>query len=261
MEDVNMQKRNLFSKCLIITLITCFILLFQPLHRNQLIKFIAWAGNTGWSDAFGSSQGGTSPPATRSGGSGSGWNTGFDNQNSSPDSYNQPSPKRDQYEKTNSDQREETSSHPQTQEKSAQTDTEQISGTESSTTAEELLILFNLPAIIANTSEKSIELLIKQSPDAKTYADIFREFGIRYLTWDNLKRPIIKRYTESFSNRELQQLKTFFSSATGKKYIQKSNTLMLETTQDIQKTILSYQEDLKRMIVEKELEKFEEQEQ
>ena len=256
-----MQKRNLAPQCIIITLFTCFLLLFQPLIKNQLIQATAWAGNTRWSDAFGNSQGGTPPPATRSGGSGNSWNTGFDNQSNSPGSYNQPSLKRDQYEKPDSYQREETTSHPQVQEKSVRTATKQVSGTEAAITAEELLILFNLPAIITNTSEKSIELLIKQSPDAKTYADIFREFGIRYLTWENLKRPIIKRYTESFCNRELQQLKTFFSSATGKKYIQESNTLMLETTRDIQKTILSYQEDLKRMIVEKELEKLEKQEQ
>ena len=254
-----MLKRNFIPQCIVITLVACFLLLSQPLIKNQLIQSTAWAANTKWSDAFGSSQGGTPPPATRSGGSGNSWNTGFDNQNSSPGSYNQPSPKREQYKKPDSYQREETSSHSQTQEKSAQTDTEQISGTESSTTAEELLILFNLPAIIANTSEKSIELLIKQSPDAKTYADIFREFGKRYLSWENLKKPMIKRYTETFTNRELQQLKTFFSSATGKKYIQKSNTLMQETTLDIQKTILSYQEDLKRMIVEEELGKIKKQ--
>ena len=254
-----MRKRNFITQCIVITLVAGFLLLFQPLQKKQLTKSTAWAGDTRWSDAFGSSQGGTPPPATRPGGSGNSWNTGFDNQNNSPDSYNQPSPKRDRYKKPDSYQREETTSHPQIQEKSVQTAAKQVSGTETATTAEELLILFNLPAIIANTSEKSIELLIKQSPDAKTYADIFREFGKRYLTWENLKKPMIKRYTETFTNRELQQLKTFFSSATGKKYIQKSNTLMQETTLDIQKIILSYQEDLKRMIVEEELGKIKKQ--
>ena len=254
-----MRKRNFITQCIVATLVAGFLLLFQPLPKKQLTKSTAWAGDTRWSDAFGSSQGGTPPPATRSGGSGNSWNTGFDNQSNSPGSYNQPSPKRDQYEKPDSYQREETTSHPQIQEKSVRTATKQVSDTETATTAEELLTLFNLPAIIANTSEKSIELLIKQSPDAKTYADIFREFGKRYLTWENLKKPMIKRYTDTFTNRELQQLKTFFSSATGKKYIQKSNTLMQETTLDIQKTILSYQEDLKRMIVEEELGKIKKQ--
>ena len=170
-----MQKRNFVPKCLVITLIVSFLLLFQAPIKNHDIQSTAWA--------------------------------------------------------------------------------EQLSDTDSSTIAEELLILFNLPAIVANTSEKSIELLIEQSPDAEAYADVIREFAKRYLTWENLKASMIKRYTESFNKQELQQLKTFFSSAVGKKYIQKSETLMLETTQDITETILSSREDLQRMIIEKELEK------
>jgi len=112
-----------------------------------------------------------------------------------------------------------------------------------------------MPAIVANTAKKSIEYLVKHSPDAKAYAPIFREFGARYLTWENLKKPIIKHYVETFDIEELEQLKTFFSSPVGKKYIRKSNQLMLETTRDIEKTILSYQEHLRRMIVEEELKK------
>ena len=254
-----MQKRNLTPQCLVISLVTCFLLLSQPLIKSQFIQATAWAGNTKWSDAFGSSQGGTPPPTTRSGGSESGWNTGFDNQNNSPDSYNQPVPKRDRYEQPNSNQREETSSHSQTQEKSVQTDSDEVSAADSSTTAEDLLILFGLPAIIEETTEQSIEFLIKRSPEAALYADVYREFGKRYLTWENLKEPMIKRYTESFSSQELQQLKIFFSSATGKKYSQKSYKLIQETTQDIQKCLLSYQEDLKRMIVEKEIAQFNKQ--
>ena len=253
-----MQKRNFTPQCIVITFVTCF-LLFHPPIKNQPIQSTAWAGNTEWSDAFSSSPEKSSPAAQKPATYGNSRNKRYDNQSNSPDSYNQPSTKRNQYEKPDSYQSEVTTSHPQIQEKSVQTASKQVSDTEAATTAEELLTLFNLPAIIANTSEKSIELLIKQSPDAKTYADIFREFGKRYLTWENLKKPMIKRYTETFTNRELQQLKTFFSSATGKKYIQKSNTLMQETTLDIQKTILSYQEDLKRMIVEKELGEFKKQ--
>ncbi len=125
--------------------------------------------------------------------------------------------------------------------------------------AEDLLVLFNLPAIVAEVAEKSMELLIKESPDAKTYEDVFKEFGKRYLIWENLKKPIIKTYTNIFSKRELLQLKTFFSSSIGRKYIQKSTNLMQKATLDIQRTIFSYQEYLKRMIVEKELRKFKDQ--
>ncbi|MCD6533917.1 MAG: DUF2059 domain-containing protein [Deltaproteobacteria bacterium] len=235
-----MQKRNSVAKCLVITLIVSFLLFFQAPIKDHRLQSNAWAGEQKWSDAFGSSQGRT-PSVKRD------------------DSFDRPSPRREQYEKPWAEQTDESANHRQTQEKSVQTDSEQVSAADSSTTAEELLILFDLPAIIEETTEQSIEFLIKRSPDAAMYADVYREFGKYYLTWENLKEPMIKRYTESFSSQELQQLKIFFSSAIGKKYTQKSYKLIQETTQDIQKCLLSYQEELKRMIVEKEIAQFNKQ--
>jgi len=124
-----MQIRNFFSTCTVISLFTCFFLLSLPLLKDQLFQSTAWGGNQGWSDAFGSSQERT-PSSGKSDQSGGGWNTVIDNQSSSPEAFDQPSPARDRYEKPNIEQREEPPSHPQNQEKSVQTDTEQISNTE-----------------------------------------------------------------------------------------------------------------------------------
>ena len=104
-----MQIRIFISKYIIISLLTCFFLLFQPPIKNCNIQSITWAGDQGWSDAFGNSQGKKSPSVTQSGGSESGWNTVIDNQNSSPHSFEQPLPKK---------------------EKSVQTDPKQISAEE-----------------------------------------------------------------------------------------------------------------------------------
>ncbi len=82
-----MRKRNFLSKYIAITLLTCFLLLFQPPTKNQLIQSPAWAGNTGWSDAFGTPSGesSTSPkkPATSRGG----WNTVIDDDRYNPIVY------------------------------------------------------------------------------------------------------------------------------------------------------------------------------
>ncbi len=103
-----MRKRNFLPKCISITLLTCFLLLFQPPTKTQLIQSTAWAGNPGWSDAFGgSSQGKGSHSGTKPGASGGGWNTVIDNQSSSPDAFDQPSPGRGRYTKPNIDQKEE----------------------------------------------------------------------------------------------------------------------------------------------------------
>ncbi len=82
-----MRKRNFLSKYIAITLLTCFLLLFQPPTKNQLIQSPAWAGNTGWSDAFGSSPGKSSPEARKPAASGGGWNTVIDDDRYNPIVY------------------------------------------------------------------------------------------------------------------------------------------------------------------------------
>jgi len=253
-----MRKINLRLRCSTMALVTVFIFLFHPVGSNRFSQSVVWAGNAGWSDAFGNnSQGGSSSERPRPGASADNWNNNSD-RNRPSGSLEPPAPQREDYERESSDPQENPAAQSQTLQETAEKAVRQNSTAEAKT-AEELLILFNLPVVITNTSEESIEVLIKNSPDAAAYADIFREFGKRYLTWENLKEPIIKRYTETFSSRDLQQLKTFFSSDVGKKYVQKSGQLMQETTRDLEKTILSFQEELKRMIVARELEKFSKQ--
>ena len=82
-----MQKRNFLSKCIVIALITCFLLLFQPLTKNQLIQSPAWAGNSGWSDAFGTPSGKSSTSSGKPATSGGGWNTVIDDDRYNPVVY------------------------------------------------------------------------------------------------------------------------------------------------------------------------------
>lgn len=121
--------------------------------------------------------------------------------------------------------------------------------------AENLLKLFNMPEVTSKMVEKTVEIEINSSADTKVYANLIRMFAKKYLTWENLKKPMIKSYTDSFTLRELQDLNTFFASSTGKKFTDKSPELGKAMRQSIQTSILSYQGKLQEMIVEAELEK------
>jgi len=136
-----MKIRNLFSKCTLIFLFTCIFFIFQPLIKNPDIHSRAWGGDKGWSDAFGNSQRKTPSAAGRSDTVNGGWDTIIDNRSSSPDSFDRPSPRINQDEKTNPEQREEPSSHHQIQEKSTQADNEQNPSIDSASTVEESLTL------------------------------------------------------------------------------------------------------------------------
>ncbi|MEA3348907.1 MAG: hypothetical protein U9Q39_07620, partial [Pseudomonadota bacterium] len=68
-----MQDRNSLSQCIIISFLACFFLLLQPLVMDSPIQSTALAGNQGWNDAFGNSQGKNSPSINQSGTTGGGW--------------------------------------------------------------------------------------------------------------------------------------------------------------------------------------------
>lgn len=121
--------------------------------------------------------------------------------------------------------------------------------------AENLLKLFNMPEVTSRIVEQTVEIEINSSADAKVYANLIRTFAKKYLTWETLKKPMIKSYTDSFTLRELQDLNRFFASSTGKKFNDKSAELGKVMRQSIQTSILSYQGKLQEMIVQSELEK------
>ncbi len=96
-----MQKRIFFSKCIILPLLICFFLLFQTPFKKHNSQSTAWAGNSGWSDAFGSAPGKSSPSARKPATSEGGWKTVVDDNpivyekkktenGSRPQSKNQP---------------------------------------------------------------------------------------------------------------------------------------------------------------------------
>ena len=121
--------------------------------------------------------------------------------------------------------------------------------------AENILESLNMPAITGKMVGKMIELELKSSKDSRAYADLIRKFSRQYLNWENLKTPMIKSYTETFSNQELAEIDRFFSSPAGKKFIEKSPELKKKMVNLVQQKILSYQPQLQDMIIDDELKK------
>jgi len=156
-----MQKRNFITQCIVITLVAGFLLLFQPLQKKQPTKSTAWAGDTRWSDAFGSSSGKSSPSAKKPATSGGSWNTVIDNQSSPPEAFNPPAP------------RKEPTSHPQIQEKSVQNDTNNLHSNSSKQMTKEL----SLPRLIPYLSEFRLNACISPQQAFDKYSSPSAHFN------------------------------------------------------------------------------------
>ncbi|MEA3347843.1 MAG: hypothetical protein U9Q39_02145, partial [Pseudomonadota bacterium] len=82
-----MQKRYLIPQHIVVSLITCFLLFSPPFLKDQLIQSTALAGNQGWSDAFGTPSGKSSPSPRKPASSGGGWNTVIEDDRYNPIVY------------------------------------------------------------------------------------------------------------------------------------------------------------------------------
>jgi hypothetical protein len=104
------------------------------------------------------------------------------------------------------------------------------------------------PAIV----ESIVSTFVKQVPEDQrdTYASVMRKFMNKYYTWDNLKGDLSKIYAAEFTEDELTQMIAFYNSPVGKKYSEKSVTLLQKGMQIGQNVVMSHQSELQDMIKE-----------
>ncbi len=93
-------------------------------------------------------------------------------------------------------------------------------------TAEKLLELFDMQAILLQSTEQMLDLQLKQSPHLKPYRSTILKFFDRYMSWKSLKSDIIAIYAKEFSQEELEDMIAFYETPTGQKAIRKVPELM-----------------------------------
>jgi hypothetical protein len=89
--------------------------------------------------------------------------------------------------------------------------------------------LFELTAMqqkIEESVDSVLALQLSQSPDLHPYANTVREFLERHIGWNSMKDALTDMYLKEFSEQEVNDMNTFYSSETGQKVIERLPVLV-----------------------------------
>ena len=91
---------------------------------------------------------------------------------------------------------------------------------------EQLFVLTAMQQKIDESVTTVLALQIAQNPELKSHQQAVREFLERNIGWDSLKDDLSNMYMEEFTEQELNEMNTFYSSPTGRKVIERLPVLV-----------------------------------
>lgn len=89
--------------------------------------------------------------------------------------------------------------------------------------------LFELTDMQQKIDESVVSVLalqLSQSPDLQPHRDVVYEFLERHIGWNSMKDALTSMYLKEFSEQELNDMNTFYSSPTGQKVIKRLPVLV-----------------------------------
>jgi len=91
---------------------------------------------------------------------------------------------------------------------------------------EQLFVLTAMQQKIDESVTTVLALQIAQNPELAPHQEAVRAFLERNIGWDSLKDDLSNMYKEEFSEQELNDMNTFYSSPTGRKVIERLPVLV-----------------------------------
>jgi hypothetical protein len=91
---------------------------------------------------------------------------------------------------------------------------------------EQLFVLTAMQQKIDESVTTVLALQIAQNPGLRSYQQAVREFLERNIGWGSLKNDLSNMYMEEFTEQELNDINTFYSSPTGRKVIERLPVLV-----------------------------------
>ena len=91
---------------------------------------------------------------------------------------------------------------------------------------EQLFVLTAMQQKIDESVTTVLALQIAQNPELKSHQQAVSEFLERNIGWDSLREPLTHMYMEEFTEQELNEMNTFYSSPTGRKVIERLPVLV-----------------------------------
>jgi len=91
---------------------------------------------------------------------------------------------------------------------------------------EQLFILTAMQQKIDESVTTVLAMQIAQNPELAPHQEAVREFLERNIGWSSLKDALSNMYMEEFTEQELNDMNTFYSSPTGRKVIERLPVLV-----------------------------------
>ena len=91
---------------------------------------------------------------------------------------------------------------------------------------QKLFELTGMQQKIDESVQSVLTLQLAQSPELKDHKIVVQEFLERHIGWQSLKDALTDMYLQEFSEQEVKDMNTFYSSATGRKVIDRLPVLV-----------------------------------
>ncbi len=117
--------------------------------------------------------------------------------------------------------------------------------------AEDLLNVLGVENQLQSAIDQTLDMQIKANPQIAPFKGAMKKFFLKYMSWSSLKDDIVTRSTSTRCyEQELNEIKAFYLTPTGKKMSQKMPELMGKGMQLGVKRVQEHQDELRQMIQE-----------
>jgi hypothetical protein len=97
--------------------------------------------------------------------------------------------------------------------------------------AERLLVVMDMESAMDHVVDAAIDAQIQQKPELAPFRKVMRDFFSKYMSYQALKPQLVDAYASEFTAAELDQASDFYSTPTGKKFMEKMPALMAKGAQ------------------------------
>jgi hypothetical protein len=107
-----------------------------------------------------------------------------------------------------------------------------------------------------NSFDKVVETMLNTQTSSipaqhrEKFMQVMKAFMAKYFNYEVLKPKLVKMYAEEFTETELKELATFYSSATGQKYASKLAGLTQKGVEIGQSVVSEHKSELETMLKE-----------
>jgi hypothetical protein len=116
------------------------------------------------------------------------------------------------------------------------------------TAAENLLIVMEIDKSLQPLAEHVLENQLQHNPQLAPQREILQKFLTKYLSWASVRQETITAYTQAFTEPELKQLTTFYTTPVGKKASEKMPQLAFIAEQLGLRQAQAHQAELRQML-------------